>query len=132
MLFEFVRQILERPLPWQRRLAWLSLVSLIVALFYFGSRPSAGGLFPSGWDKLIHLLFFGGIAALAFVGSGSRRPLLSVFLVAVLGLLDEVGQSFNPARVASVADWTMDVLGAGLAVIALKTIAAKLRTYRKQ
>lgn len=130
MFLELLQQILEQPRPWQRRLAWLTLVVLIVALFYFGSRPNAGGLFPSGWDKLIHALFFGGVAALAYVGSGSRRPFLSIFLIAVLGMLDEVGQSFNPVRVASVADWAMDIVGACLTMVVLRTLAATVRARR--
>ncbi len=112
---------------WQRSLAWLVLASLILALFLLGSQPNAGGIFPSGWDKVVHALFFGGVAFLAFVGSGSRRPVFSVLLIAFLGMLDEVGQSFNPARVASVADWVMDVVGACLAMLLVKVTAGVLR-----
>ena len=128
MLIEvWLLQILERPLHWQRSVAWVLLVGLMIALFYVGSLPAAGGLFPSGWDKLVHVLYFGGVAALAYVGSGSRRPIFSIVLIAFLGMLDEVGQSFNPSRVASAADWVADIAGAVLAVIFLRLAAAHLR-----
>ena len=129
-VIEFLLQLLERPLRWQRVLAWVLLVSLILALFYFGSQPTAGGLFPSGWDKMVHILFFGGVASLAFIGTGSRRPIYSIILVGVLGLLDEIGQSFNPARVASVADWLADIAGACLALLLIRVVAGTLRATR--
>ena len=128
MLIEvLLLQILERPLHWQRSVAWALLVGLMIALFHVGSQPGAGGLFPSGWDKLVHVLYFGGIAALAYVGTGSRRPIFSIVLIAFFGMLDEVGQSFNPSRVSSAADWVADIAGAGLAVVFLKLVAAHLR-----
>lgn len=85
---------------------------LVATLLYLGSKPEVGGLFPTPWDKLVHFLFFGGLTGLALIGQGGRYPLLAVLLIALFGVADEIGQSFNPARVASAADWSMDLLGA--------------------
>jgi VanZ like family len=113
-------QLLDRPLGVHRFFAWLMLLGLMSTLLYLGSRPGAGGIFPPPWDKLVHLLFFGGIAVLAYIGLGGRRPLLTILLVGAFGMIDEVAQSLSPTRVASVADWAMDVLGACLAMLVVK------------
>lgn len=113
-------QLLDRPLGVQRFLAWLILLGLMSTLLYLGSRPGAGGIFPPPWDKLVHLLFFGGLAVLTYIGLGARRPLLTIMLVALFGAADEFAQSLNPTRVASAADWAMDLLGACLAMLVVK------------
>ena len=92
---------------------------LLVAL---GSIPGAANALSQRYgDKLLHTLAYGFIAALyfhAYRGSKLTRSCNTVFTIALLGALDETGQSFLPYRNASLADWCFDMASA-LLIVAL-------------
>jgi len=78
-------------------------------------------IFP-GQDKLVHMILFGGLAAVVSTGlrrSGREVPPVAQFYVpvvfaAVYGLSDEIHQLFVPTRSFDLADVLADVLGAFL------------------
>jgi VanZ family protein len=74
-------------------------------------------------DKILHLLGYAGLTSLILIAlsvrgnSLLRRTAIVAFVMPHYALLDEATQPlFN--RHASLADWTFDVLGAGLALAA--------------
>ncbi len=81
-----------------RLLALLLSSSLVWALFFFGSQPNPGLSFPAPWDKLVHYLFFGGLAGLFWVLLKGRPPSASIgalLLTACVGIGDETMQAFT-------------------------------------
>jgi VanZ family protein len=70
------------------------------------------------WDKLLHLVEYGGLAALvcrALLGEGLGwlAAVAGAILAASLyGASDEWHQSFVPMREADIRDWMADSLGA--------------------
>jgi VanZ family protein len=79
-------------------------------LFYLGSKPFAGALFPPHWDKLAHIIVYGLITALLLLATGGRRATLVVVAVIALGALDEIHQRSLPGRSADVLDFLADVI----------------------
>jgi VanZ family protein len=79
------------------------------------------------WDKLLHLMEYGGLALLlarALVGDGRswRAALVGATLLAsAYGATDEYHQSLVPGRESSVLDWSADTLGA---IVGVATCAA--------
>ena len=93
-------------------------------LFYLGSKPFAVNLIPSPWDKLGHLVAFGIIAGLLWLGLLRKHPLWVIFLVTIIGSLDELHQHyFLPGRSGDLADLLADVLAAVLTVTMLHLIS---------
>lgn len=104
---------------------WLTIafaVVFIANLFYLGSKPFAVNLFPSPWDKLAHLLTFGFISGILWMGLLRKHPGWVVVLVSLIGVADELHQHFLPGRSADPFDLLTDVLAALLAVIILQAI----------
>jgi VanZ family protein len=84
-------------------------------------------------DKLLHFAAYGFQSGLVFqslTGSVPGRALRTLLLIAVLGALDEILQSFMPYRNADILDWLFDVLAA-LWTIALLLVlrAAHVRRH---
>jgi VanZ family protein len=107
--------------------ARLCLAILIIALFVGGSQPLAGSLFPPPWDKVVHIIFYGGmlvIAKLAYPNTALWKLAAGILLI---GVLDEVHQMFVPGRKPGWDDLTADIVG-----IALATIVIKWVCYLKQ
>ena len=103
-----------RPLP-------LCLLFLFfVVMIIVGSVPGqANHLSAHVHDKLLHFLAYGLMSILSFqsiTGSRIARTLVSLLLIASLGLIDESIQYFLPYRNASLADWCCDIATA-IAVI---------------
>jgi VanZ family protein len=103
-----------RPLP-------LCLLFLFfVVMIIVGSVPGqANHLSAHVHDKLLHFLAYGLMSILSFqsiTGSRIARTLVSLLLIASLGLIDESIQYFLPYRNASLADWCFDIATA-IAVI---------------
>ncbi len=64
------------------------------------------------WDALTHILAYGVLAVLAFIGIGGWRLLiLSWFGLMILGAGLEAAQLFVPGRTASAADAIADFTG---------------------
>lgn len=121
--------LLTDPPPWLRLAAIALLAALAVNLFYQGAQPYAVGLIPSPWDKLAHLMLFGGLAALAWVALGARGAgahLGAIAIAVAVGLLDEAAQSLLPGRSVDVVDIVADIGGAVFIVLLL----VALRTRR--
>ena len=109
--------------PLARRWRWLLALTamlMVSLLFYLGAQPFAVGLFPAPWDKLAHFLLFATLAALLWLATGGRRPLLLIGGLAVIGLIDEGHQARLPGRSMELADLLTDVAAASLTVFALQ------------
>lgn len=111
-------------------------------------RPLLEWLFPLAGEELLavyhglirkgaHLLVYGGLALLGFKAfSGSSRNLFkrlpfvsALLLVALVGSLDELNQSFNSARTGSAFDVLIDI-GGGLIAGSLIAVRAVLGNGR--
>jgi hypothetical protein len=93
-------------------------IAMTVNLFHLGAGPGAVNLFVPPWDKVAHFAAFSVLSGLLAVGIGLRRPWLTLALVALIGLADELHQVWLPGRSAGVDDWIVDVM-AGLFVVGL-------------
>jgi VanZ family protein len=117
----------EPPVPLRLTAAVVAVV-LTFNLFLQGAQPHAVGLIPAPWDKLAHVVFFGAIAALAWVVLGGRGRGAGYGAIAIavgIGLADEIAQSLLPGRSAGVADLAADFVGAVLAVSVLSALRAR-------
>lgn len=100
---------------------------VIIALFVGGSQPYAGSLFTPPWDKVVHIIFYGGMLVLAKLAY-PHTPLWKLVVgVLMVGALDEVHQMFVPGRRPGWDDYGADIIG-----IALSTIVLKWVYYVKQ
>ncbi|MES2537300.1 MAG: VanZ family protein [Pseudomonadota bacterium] len=78
-------------------------------------------------DKLLHFCAYGLLSALVFNGltvSAPARALRTLLLIAALGALDEIIQSFIPYRRAGILDWLVDILAACCSVAFLLAVRA--------
>ncbi len=110
------------PLRW--RAGWLfALVGFFLLMVILGSIPGeARALSDQYGDKLLHTLAYGFMALLchrALQAPRMLRGLLTVGVIALLGLLDESLQSLLPYRNASVLDWCFDIGAATLMAVLL-------------
>lgn len=105
-----------------RRVLLAAAVVFIANLFYLGAKPFAVGLFPSPWDKLAHLLAFGFLAGLLWLGWLRQRSAWVVLVVSLIGAADEWHQRFLPGRSADPYDLLTDIFAAILAVAALGVV----------
>lgn len=113
-------------LRWRR--AWLlALAGFFVMMIALGSIPGeAQALSDRYGDKLLHTLAYGIMAVLchrALRASMATRLVLTIAVIALLGLLDETLQSLLPYRNASLLDWCFDI-GAAAIVAALLALHA--------
>lgn len=118
------------PPRWIRLAALLAFVAVAVSLFWQGAQPHAVGLVSEPWDKLAHLVLFGGFGASAWVVLGGGRhtaDLLAPMAAAAIGVLDELAQSTNPGRTAGLDDLAADAFGALLAVAILAALRERAR-----
>ena len=120
----------------QLRPLWMCLLlAFFMAMLALGSIPgSANTLSDRFGDKLLHLLAYGFMAALCFQSLRGRRinqSLISLLIIALFGLIDELVQSLLPYRNASLLDWCFDI-AAGITVITFmnlfSTVATKTRS----
>ncbi len=106
------------PLRWRRR--WLlALAAFFLLMLALGSIPGQARMLsdPVG-DPLLHLLAYGFMALLAqraIVAAPALRMLLTIAIIALLGLADESLQSLLPYRNASPLDWCFDIAAAAIA-----------------
>lgn len=120
--------LLVDPPPALRLAAAVVALALALNLFFHGAQPYSVGFFPEPWDKLAHLVVFGGIAALVWIVVGSRGFAGFACPIAVaigIGMADEIAQSALPGRSASLLDFGADLAGAAFAVAALSVLRAR-------
>lgn len=103
-----------------KRIAALGCGAALI-LFQMLNTAGAPAWVVSPWDKAVHGVYFGALAALLWVAMGGRRPYRVLGLVLLVGIADEWHQAYLPARTASVGDLLADVLSAAV-VLALLTV----------
>jgi VanZ family protein len=115
---------------------WMCLLLVFfIAMLAVGSIPgNANTLSDRFGDKLLHLLAYGFMTALCFQslrGQRINQSLISLLIIALFGLIDELVQSLLPYRNASLLDWCFDI-AAGITVITFmnlfSTVATKTRS----
>ncbi len=112
----------------ERRVALLALLVLVAALLAAGGQPWAPKLVPAPpTDKLLHMVAFGGFTALSWIALGGTTALVPVLTTLLIGLADEIQQSYSPGRTASLYDLAADLAGALVAVIVLSLLRRALR-----
>lgn len=94
--------------------------TIVFMLFWLGAKPIAVNLFPEPWDKLAHFVTYGTLAVLIGLGLAQRKPLAVIFLVALIGALDEWHQVYLPGRSPGIDDWLADFTAAIVATVALE------------
>jgi VanZ family protein len=97
---------------------WLLPVIYVGVIFHFSSESNPlPALTTHVWDKLLHLIEFGGLAALlcrALRGEGLGWIAAiagAIALTSIYGATDEWHQLYTPGREADVHDWLADTLG---------------------
>ena len=113
------------PPPWIRAACLLAFAAFLVQLFLLDEPALVERVVNLTWDKLMHALAFGGVAALLWTGLGCDAPFVTWILVTLTGAADELNQVFVPGRHADVLDVLADMIGAGIAVFALHRLAIR-------
>ena len=103
----------------RRASLWLPPLAYMALIYYLSSQSDPVPQVTSVvWDKLLHLVEYGGLAVLlarAMLGEGltARVALVAaVLLTSAYGATDEAHQSRVPERQADVRDWIVDSIGA--------------------
>ncbi len=125
-LVAFIASWIVAPTRTQKLLVVLVFTFLVANLFWHGAQPYAVGLFNAPWDKLAHLVVYGGFASLLWVLASPHGTTWAVLGCAVLGVADEVAQGYSPGRHMSMGDWATDVCAAVLAALVLDTLRRRL------
>ena len=119
----------ERPAPSDTRAGVARVLCLIAAgaivleLFTMTLRPAAAGLLAAPWDKAAHFAVYAAIAALLWIATGARMPLLVIATTIAIGALDEVHQIGIPGRGADPMDFLADscAVAATVVILAVRT-----------
>ena len=106
-----------------RRWPWLLVLAYMGLIFYLSSKTDPlPDLTERVWDKALHFLEYGALAALLLFALRSsevaarRAGLLAVAVVSLYGASDELHQAFVPGRSCDARDWAADTVGAALCV----------------
>lgn len=109
---------------------------LIACLFFtgmvlLGAIPGeAQALSNAFGDKLLHFCAYALLTYVLFgglTGTLSGRACQALLMIALLGGIDEVIQSFMPYRNASLIDWMVDIMAAGLTLAILIFLSNYMR-----
>lgn len=112
---------------WRAVLVPLALMLYLLILAIGNWQGLGRTLAPDTSDKTLHLIAYGGLAALMFLGLQQpplKRSLIVLMLTALLGAVDETIQSFVPYRDADALDWLADMAGAALVCGVLSLLRA--------
>ncbi len=123
----------RRLLGWLPPLAWASLI------FFLSAQPDetfqklglTGWLLTLGGHFVVYfvLMVLLVLALRASSNLASKQIYIIAFLLAALyGLSDEYHQSFVPGRTATIADWLIDLIGAGVAWLIMARLELRRRT----
>ncbi len=99
--------------------SWLSVVAYATLIFYLSDQPQTPSINMPFFDKFLHTIeyaIFGFLLMRAFKNSGfnldNKTALsLSVIVVFVYGISDEIHQAFVLNRTASIFDALFDLIG---------------------
>lgn len=105
------------------RLRWsVALLSFFTLMIALGAIPGqADALSARFGDKTLHLIAYVVLSILCYhswITSKQRRVILTIAVIALLGLIDESIQATLPYRTASVIDWCFDLLAVLIVVLA--------------
>ena len=102
----------------RRAALWLPPIVYMGVMFHLSSESEPlPALTAHVWDKLLHLIEYGGLAALvcrALLGEGLgwlAAVAGAIVAASLYGASDEWHQSFVPMRDSDVRDWVADTLG---------------------
>ncbi len=113
----------ERLLLLRRLLFW----GAVLGVAFFALLPPPHAVHIAPWDKIDHLFAFVVLAALAIIAYPRRSALtLGLVLVAFGGSLELVQATNLIHRDPSLNDWLVDILGAGLGIVAVMLFRAML------
>jgi len=113
------------PPAWLRTACLLAFVAFLVQLFLLDEPRMVERLVNLIWDKALHAVAFGGMAAVLWTGLGCDAPVTTWLVVTATGVVDELNQVFIPGRSADVFDALADTVGAALVVFALHRFAIR-------
>jgi VanZ family protein len=93
---------------------WCGLCAavLVAQILSLGSLPFE---LREPFDKVFHVLAFAALAAMLWIATDGRRPVLLLGGLLALGLADEARQAFIPERSAQFLDFVADAAGAAFA-----------------
>jgi len=94
--------------PALRALCLAGAIGMAVQVLFLIEPPIAQVVLAHVWDKCVHFLYFGTMAAFLYMAAGGRRP-IAVWLLIVA-----------PGRSAEFLDWLADTLGAAAFISALR------------
>jgi hypothetical protein len=116
----FIERILGR-----RIITLLMTLTLLCLFIWGGNQPLAAGLFPTPWDKLVHLAWFAVLSGLLRIGL-NIYPVGWVFVFcAGVAVWDEWRQLTLPGRSADLDDLLFDGMGLVVGLV----VARWLNTY---
>ena len=101
---------------WIRSGCVAAAIFMALTLFVGAEDVGKTHLFPPPWDKAAHFVYYAMMAMLLSHGIARRWLWLPLFLVPLIGALDEWHQLYVPGRDGSVFDWVADAAGTIVAV----------------
>jgi len=92
-------------------------IILVYLLFFLGSKPGAGSLVQPPFDKLLHLIYYGGLTYFGWqiiAKSNAITPSITSFTI---GLVNEITQYFQPYRTFELLDIGANLVGISLIIL---------------
>ena len=131
---KLVHRDTRRWVRWGLALIWMALIFVLSAQPSLPYPPDA--VVDVVLKKLAHVMEYGVLALMVWWALHPRdvaldaRWFLAAFAVTVLyALSDEWHQTFVPGRHGNVYDWTVDLAGAGIALVVLRIVLLRRARY---
>ena len=116
---------------WVRVGCGVAAVLMAVTLFVGAEEVVDVPFLTPPLDKVAHFTYYGVMAVLTSYAVGVRWLWVPIFLVPIVGVLDEWHQSFISGRDASAADWIADLVGTVVIVYAYRVWALRKAGQRE-